>query len=496
MNLQQELCNSILQHHDRVAFVINHVEHTYKDLAFSISSIRREIEDKIPSDEIQIGLVANNDLQTYAAIFAIWFEGKSFVPIDLESPEERNNNIISQTNLSFVIDSSDEPTFKKLNTVLSKSLSGDFDLSKVKTIPNESTAYILFTSGTTGIPKGVPITFNNLIAFREAFYDFGIELNKDDRCLQMFGLTFDVSVMSYMLPVLKGARIYTIPKDEIKFNYIFELIQDEKLTYALMVPSILHYLRPYFEEIDSPYLRYCLLCGEGLPQDVTEELAQRLPNTEIMNVYGPTECTMLCTGYKYKSVESKDKSHNGIVSIGKPWKSVDVIIIDEANNILETGEKGELCLAGSLLTPGYWNNQKKNEEAFFYIDYKGKRTRFYKTGDLCYMDKDDDIMFLGRIDFQAKVQGGYRVELSEIELYAKKGLDKTNVVAVAYTNKIGTTNIGLVIESENFDTTIFIKYLKEHLPSYMIPSQIKFAENFPLNVNGKIDRNELKKMFD
>lgn len=494
MNLQEALSHSISKHQDRVAFVISEKKYTYKDLARYISRIRKEIQEKITNDEQHIGLVANDDIQTYAAIFAIWFEGKSYVPLDLESPKERNQHIIKQTNLRSIIDSSDDSVYPEYNTILSKSLSGDVNDIPVKKMSNETVAYILFTSGTTGVPKGVPITFGNLVSFCDAFFDFGIHLDENDRCLQMFGLTFDVSVMSFMIPVLKGARVYTIPKDEIKFSYIFELIQDERLTFVLMVPSILHYLRPYFEEIDSPYLKYSLLCGEGLPLDVTQEWTQRLPNTKVMNVYGPTESTMLCTGYIYNGKDA-NKSHNGVISIGKPWKGVKTIIINESNTILDTGKKGELCLAGSLLTPGYWMNPQKNEEAFFFTEYKGQRTRFYKTGDLAYIDSDGDIMFLGRIDFQAKVQGGYRVELSEVELYAKEGLDRINAVAVAYTNKVGSTEIGLVIESERFDLTALSDHMKSKMPSYMIPSQIKFMENFPLNTNGKIDRKELKTIF-
>ncbi len=493
MNLQQALSHSITRNLDRIAFVINEQEYTYKDLAESISGIRKIIQEKVSDNEVHIGLIANDDIQTYAAIFAIWFEGKSYVPLDPESPEERNDNIIKQTNIRSIVDSSDVVVYPDYNTISSTMAKGNIDDLEPKQVRDKSIAYILFTSGTTGIPKGVPITFSNLIAFCDAFFDFGIQIDENDRCLQMFGLTFDVSVMSFMLPVLKGARVYTIPKDEIKFSYIFELIQDERLSYALMVPSILHYLRPYFDEIDSPYLKYSLFCGEGLPVDVTEEWAQRLPNTKIMNVYGPTESTMLCTGYTYD--KDAKKTHNGVVSIGKPWKGVETIIINESNEILETGKKGELCLAGSLLTPGYWMNPEKNEEAFFYTEYNGKKTRFYKTGDLSYIDADGDIMFLGRIDFQAKVQGGYRVELSEVELYAKEGLHKINAVAVAYTNGVGSTEIGLVIESEKFDLTELSEYMKAKMPAYMIPSQIKFMETFPLNVNGKIDRKELTTIF-
>jgi acyl-coenzyme A synthetase/AMP-(fatty) acid ligase len=309
----------------------------------------------------------------------------------------------------------------------------------------------------------------------------------------MFELTFDLSVMSYLVPLLKGACTYTIPKDKIKFNYIFELMDEHGLTAALMVPSILQYLRPYFDEIDAPKMKYSLFCGEALPLDVTEEWSKCLPNAEISNVYGPTENTIFCTSYVFNR-QKENKDHNGILCIGKPMAGVETVIVDNDNNILPKGEKGELCLAGKLLTPGYWKNEEKNKEAFFVTDCNNKPTRFYKTGDLCVEDPNGDYMYLGRIDFQTQIQG-YRVELSEVEFHVKAFLDKINAVAIAFTNKIGNTEIGLVIESNEMDLKKLFDYLKEKLPSYMIPTQTRFEKTFPLNINGKTDRKVLKQLF-
>ena len=146
------------------------------------------------------------------------------------------------------------------------------------------------------------------------------------------------------------------------------------------------------------------------------------------------------------------------------------------------------------MTPGYWKNEEKNKEAFFYTEYNGTNTRFYKTGDLCAADEEGDIMYLGRIDSQIKVQG-FRVELSEIEFFAKEYLKKINAVAIAFTNKIHNTEIGMVIESAEFDTKELLNYMKTKMPVYMIPTQMRFEKSFPLNTNGKIDRKILKEKF-
>jgi amino acid adenylation domain-containing protein len=477
---------------DKNAFCINNNFYTYRQLGETISAIRNEVK-KLREDNVNIGLVANDDIETYAAIIALWLEGKCYVPVNPDTPRERNLNVLMQAGISVVIDSSELPVFTELEVIKSGELIfEEIDLVG-RDIADEDRAYIFFTSGTTGVPKGVPITRSNLAGFIHAFFALDIKMDSGDKCLQMFDLTFDLSVMSYLAPLLKGACVYTIPKNKIKYNYIAELLDEHHLTVALMVPSIIHYLRPYFDEIDCASMKYSLFCGEALPVDVTKEWADCIPNAKIMNVYGPTEDTIFCTHYTYWN-NSENKATNGLLCIGKAMEGTYTIIVNENNEIVETFEKGQLCLGGVQLTPGYWKNEEKNKETFFYTMYNGESTRFYKTGDLCLADEDGDIMYLGRIDSQTKVQG-FRVELSEIEFFAKEFLEKINVVAIAFTNQIGNTEIGMVIESGDFDTKQLVAYMKTKMPVYMIPTQITFVNAFPLNANGKIDRNTLKQKF-
>ncbi|WP_106794572.1 amino acid adenylation domain-containing protein [Aquimarina sp. Aq78] len=494
MNLISNIQKSIEDNYDRNAFCIRNEYYNYKNFAQVVSDIRQAIHTSVEKTEVIIGLVTNDDIETYASIIALWMEGKAYVPLNPEFPVNRNHTVIEQAGIKTILDSSIDKVFNDYNTILIKKLpTSEINLCPVDHISGEDLAYIFFTSGTTGTPKGVPITFSNLSGFTEAFWKLDYELTNADRCLQMFELTFDLSVLSYLAPILKGACTYTIPKDEIKYSYIFELMEDYKLTFALMVPSILHYLRPYFDEIDCPDMKYSLFCGEALPLDVTEEWSKCLPNATIANVYGPTECTIFCTDYTYKREET-NKTHNGVLTIGKDMFNTTTIIVDGDNNEVKTGEKGELCLSGVQLTSGYWKNEEKNKEAFFFKDYNGKETRFYRTGDLCTVDEEGDILYLGRVDFQAKIQG-FRVELSEIEFHSKTSLDKMNVVAIAFANNMNTTEIGLVIESQKFETDQLLDELKTKLPQYMIPTQIRFIDSFPLNTNGKTDRKKLKELF-
>ncbi|HRG59207.1 MAG TPA: AMP-binding protein [Bacteroidia bacterium] len=493
MQLLNNLQESFTKFKDRNCFFINGQFYTYHAFAQCITNIRKSIEQNTNNSENIIGIIANDDLETYASIIACWFECKAYVPISPETPIDRNQKIIDQALIKTILNSGEPLLFTDIKIIDTKKLPvSTIDLVPKK-VMEENLAYLLFTSGTTGMPKGVPISFKNVNGFTEAFWKIGFKLNEDDRCLQMFELTFDLSVMSYLIPLLKGACIYTIPKDKIKYSYIFELMEEQLLTFALMVPSILHFLRPYFDEIDLPQMKYSLFCGEALPLDVTEEWQKCLPNAAIYNVYGPTEDTIFCTYYLYAH-KGNNKSRNGILSIGKAMNNTSTIIIDENNNILPAGESGQLCLGGVQLTPGYWHNEEKNKEAFFMLNHNNKDERFYKTGDLCLCDTEGDILYLGRLDYQTKIQG-FRVELSEIEFHVKAFLEKNNAVAVALVDHIGNTEIGLIIESKPFQLEPLQEYMKSRMPHYMIPRKITFTDVFPLNTNGKTDRKKLELLF-
>lgn len=493
MKLFQDLYSSIQSNISRNSFFINGIAYTFGEFGSMVESIRVSIRKLVPEEEKNIGLVTNDDLQTYAAIIACWFEGKAYVPLSPEMPKERNESVIRQAEIKTIIDSSEQLLFDGYNFITSDKLLPQGVLTPPCTVLDREHVYILFTSGTTGVPKGVPITRANLAGFIDAFWKMGFKIDQTDRVLQMFELTFDLSVMSYLVPLLRGACCYTTPKDKIKFLYINDLMEEYKITVALMVPSILQYLRPYFKEINFPDLRYSLFCGEALAEDVTMEWKKCVPNAAIYNVYGPTEDTIFCTYYLLQN-NGVIKSHNGVLSIGKTMAGSQTIIIDDKLQMLPPGDAGELCLSGVQLTPGYWNNREKNEEAFFLIEINGKTERFYKTGDLCICDAEGDILYIGRIDFQTKIQG-FRVELSEIEFHAKKGVDKINLVALGVTDAIGNTEIGMAIESVEFDTELLLQTLKTQLPAYMIPKQIIFVKEFPLNSNGKTDRKKLTQLF-
>ena len=174
---------------------------------------------------------------------------------------------------------------------------------------------------------------------------------------------------------------------------------------------------------------------------------------------------------------------------------LNAIIVDNEGNALNSNQKGELCICGSQLTPGYWKNPEKNKSSFFFQNKNGEQVRYYKTGDICYFDDDGDILYSGRMDYQVKIQG-HRIELGEIEYHSRMIINGQNSIASVFENIAGNNEIALFIEGKLHDADHFLETLKTKLPHYMIPTRIISLKEFPLNANGKIDRTELKKYID
>lgn len=463
--------------------------YTYGELLESIGKIRSYIRESIAEEQKNVGIIAGTDINTYAAIFALWFEGKAYVPLLPTAPEDRNRTVVKEAHLTHVLASRQFKQDLPAVIVNTNTLPGDSLMEKPVEYDSSRIAYILFTSGTTGLPKGVQISLGNLSAFIDAMIDLGHEIHDTDRVLQMFELTFDFSVVSYVLPSYGGACIYTIPEGEVKFNYALDLLEEHHLTVLFLVPSVITYLQMYFDDINEKETRLCSFCGEALTLDITNRWQKCIPNARIINFYGPTEDTVFCSYYDVNAANQKNL--NDVISVGKAMKNGDMFILNENKEEAKPEERGELCLAGPQLSPGYWNNPEKNAESFF--EHNGKR--FYKTGDLCFMDEAGDIMYVGRMDFQAKIQG-FRVELSEIEHYATEFFgSEHHSLCVAFTNKIGNTEIGMAVEGKEFDTTPALDYIKSKLPPYEVPTKVLFFDRFPLNNNGKLDRKKISEWF-
>ena len=482
------LAHSFRAHAERNAFCIQDHYYTYTQMAEMTAGIVKSLGS---AGNEMIGIYLSDDPRTFASLFAAWFSGNAYVPLHPSNPPERNASIIEQAEINIVLHAGTTGPVSEIEKVCSRrvkftdtsALSVSTDTACFDTNdPDSRIAYMLFTSGSTGVPKGVPITFGNLKSFlKNHDQAMGYSYTQEDRFLQMFDLTFDLSVVSYLAPVLCGACVYPVPYDQIKYMHIYRLLEDYQLTSAIIVPSVLALLKPYFGDILLEHLRYAMLSGEAVPLALTQAWQKCCPHAVFQNLYGPTEATIYCVTHTIP--RENIKSANGIVSIGKPNLEVEAILVSEEGNVLGAREKGELCLAGNQVTPGYWKNPEKNAESFFLHDGRS----FYRTGDICMRDEEGDYFYLGRKDHQVKIQG-YRIELSEVEHHAKSLLEGRDAVAAAVRDANGNAMIILVVEGDEKDTGEIYSVMKTKIPSYMIPARIVFLKKFPLNANGKTDR--------
>jgi len=494
-NFLKKILSNFSEFADRNAFYIQGRYYTYMDLAGRVAGIQSEILNRNVNHRYA-GVVLNDDLDTYAAILAIWFSGFAFIPVNPMFPDGRNLNIIRQTGIKLVIQSS--PGRIKSPILEGMELINTTDLAAPKKpfpeLPEEEPdrdLYVLFTSGSTGVPKGVRLSFRNLNAFVRDFIRYpSYDFTPEDRFLQIYDLSFDASIHCYTVPIAVGACVYTVPQDEIKYLAAYKLMLNQRLTFVKMPPSTLSYLKPYFSSISLPDLRYCLLGGEAFPLSLAEEWKSCVPGALIQNVYGPTEATINCLIYDWNGPDNSRKSFSGIVSIGRPFGSNKALVAGENGELITGPGEGELLVGGDQVSPGYWHNDSLNQSAYLIKEVNGRKVRLYRTGDMVAVDRDGDFMFIRRKDEQVQVQG-YRVELGEIEEVARQILDGINVVALGRETEPGQMVIWLLVEAVEVNNENLKKLLAGHLPAYMVPSKIVTLNEFPRLVSGKLDRRAL-----
>jgi amino acid adenylation domain-containing protein len=353
-------------------------------------------------------------------------------------------------------------------------------------------AYLLFTSGSTGAPKGVLVRNRNVMAYLRSVAE-RYAPTPDDRCTQLFDLTFDLSVHDMFLCWGAGACLFRIP-DSARFAPR-AFVQRHALTMWFSVPSTaammlgLRALRPG----DFPSLRLALFCGEALPKRLAIAWTQAAPNARIENLYGPTEATIALTYFSIPRDTAALHALPEVVPIGAPLPDQDALAIDPSGRPAATGEDGELCLAGSQVTDGYWRRPDLTAQRFVRFDWDDRI--WYRTGDRARRT-EHGLVFLGRLDRQVKI-AGHRIELQEVEAVLHHAAG-ANAAAIAW--PLGPDGLARGIVGFVGQTTRPVEDMLEEcrraLPPYAVPSAIHHVADWPLNNSGKTDHARLRDFME
>lgn len=357
-------------------------------------------------------------------------------------------------------------------------------------VPVDNYAYLLFTSGSTGSPKGIGVKHSNL----SSYVNFICSMYKpceDDRFLHLNELTFDLSVHDLFVCWCSGATLYVVPD-----NYMLGVqgfIQKHHITYLLLVPSVINLLNQisYLQSESFPSVKQSFFCGEPFRQTQAKMWQTAAPNSAITNLYGPTEATIAFTYFEWKLSDS-DKQPD-IIPIGKPLPMQKCRLVNEEEEVINDGHVSELCLSGSQVVDSYWNDKEQSIAKFKNYLWDCGQSIWYRSGDLARWDNRWGYVYMGRIDDQLQIRG-YRVEKLEIEneLRLISGCDELAVVATENPEGFVDGTIAFICADVNFKD--LLKKMHRTLPDIMIPKKIIKLTSLPQSVHGKIDYQKLKEM--
>ena len=437
---------------------------------------------------------------TLAAFFGAIYAGCYYVPLDDEMPRHRIE-LIFQTlgnGGALICDETTEKMAGELNyqgkvfryEELSSAPVDDAALADIRDKQLDiDPIYIVFTSGSTGVPKGVVACHRSVIDYVEHLCDV-LKFDENSVFGNQTPLYFD-AYLKEVIPTLKyGATTILIPKQLFMFPIkLVEFLNAHKINTLCWVVSALTMISSFrtFETVKPEYLRTIAFASEVFPIKQFKLWRQALPNARFINLYGPTETTGICCYYEVDREFSEEET----LPIGRPFQNTQIILLDENNQVPPVGQQGEICVRGTRLTLGYYCNPEKTGEAFVQNPLnKLYPELIYRTGDLGRWNGRGELEFAGRKDYQIKHMG-HRIELGEIEVIVNMHPQVRSACCIFDNEKKKI----VLYYTGDLSLAELTGYIKSKLPRYMVPNVTKQLESLPLTPNGKIDRNLLKTLY-
>ncbi len=503
----------------RPALVVDEERFTYAQLAQSAGRVAGWLRERFAEPNLapRVGILAGRSYETYAGILGTCWAGGTYVPLNPKLPVRRLKEIVERGQLHAVIaDRRGAAHLPEISlarplhiltpqeTALPLSADSVTDWSALKPLENlpppvalhaDHPAYIIFTSGTTGIPKGVAVSVGNVVHFLACMHALH-HLGPEDRVAQYTEISFDVSVSEMFACWQGGAALFVVPEPLVMGPAGF--FKEHGITFWMSVPSAIPMMQRMRQVQPGllPALRVSIFGGESFDTQLAKKWQAVAPNSIVYNLYGPTEATVACFLQRLTDppVETPGR---GTLAIGRPYAGTQAAIIGPSGDFLQTGEVGELAISGPQVALGYFEDDDLTARCFRVLDHPiGGKSRWYLTGDLAFRDAQDVFHCLGRIDHQVKVMG-HRIELEEVEAHLRAVCRTQSAAAVAWpvVDGLALGIVGFVAGGGSVATCVWDE-LRQRMPTYMVPKEVRTVEVLPLSNNGKVDRVALRKVLE
>ena len=507
-NVVQWLEETAARYPEKTAFVDETHVYTFSQVRQMAISLAHHIIETVPASRQPVAVLQKKSADVLITYYGIAYSGNFYSPIADDMPAARVQKILSTLQPALFI--SDEANAQRLGegaeidtavpVLVFSEITGKTDpqieeevLSAAERTLDTDLLYVLFTSGSTGAPKGVAIPHCAVVDFTDWMTE-AFSITEKDRMANQAPFYFDLSVLDVYAPIKTGTTLYIIPEGMFTAPVrLLEYIKENCITIIFWVPSALMVLSKLraFKEVDvSEHLRAVLFCGEVMPNKQLNIWRKYLPDVTYANLYGPTEATDASTCY----IVDREFADDEPLPIGTAMRNTEVLVLKEDNTLVKGEENGELCIRGTGLAAGYYNDPEKTAASFVQNPLNtAVPERIYRTGDIVHYNERGELVYVCRKDFQIKHMG-HRIEMGEIET-AASALEYVDNCCCLYDTK--RSRILLLIESISgkADKKVIGEQLKEMLPEYMVPGRITCMDAFPYNQNGKIDRKALQAAY-